>query len=54
MISQSVTLHNDICPECGKVYVSGGVTRTVTAAERETEQQVRQEQQEQGAFSVFG
>ena len=54
VVSQSVTLHNDICPECGKVYVSGGVTRTVTAAERETEQQVRQEQQEQGAFSVFG
>ena len=24
----SVTLHNDICPECGRVYVSGGVTHT--------------------------
>ena len=26
VVSQSVTLHTDICPECGKVYVSGGTT----------------------------
>ena len=26
--SVSVKLHNDICPECGKVYVAGGVTHT--------------------------
>ena len=32
VVSQSVTIHNDICPECGKVYVSGGTTRTVTKA----------------------
>ncbi|MEZ3435881.1 MAG: hypothetical protein K1W34_14935 [Lachnospiraceae bacterium] len=31
VVSQSVTLHNEICPECGRVFVSGGVTRTVTA-----------------------
>ena len=24
----SVTLHNDICPECGRVFVAGGVTHT--------------------------
>lgn len=24
----SVSLHNDICPECGRVYVAGGVTHT--------------------------
>ena len=23
VVSQSVTLHSDICPECGKVYISG-------------------------------
>lgn len=28
IVSQSVRLHTDICPECGKVYVSGGVTET--------------------------
>lgn len=26
--SVSVTLHNDICPECGRVFVAGGVTHT--------------------------
>lgn len=32
VVSQSVTLYTDICPECGKVYVSGGTTRTTTRA----------------------
>ena len=32
VVSQSVTLHTDICPECGDVYVSGGTTRTTTKA----------------------
>jgi len=31
VISQTVTLHSAICPDCGRVYTSGGVTRTVTA-----------------------
>ena len=26
--SVTVRLHNDICPECGRVYVAGGVTNT--------------------------
>lgn len=33
VVSQDVTLHTGICPECGEVYISGGTTRTVTAAE---------------------
>ncbi len=32
IISQSVSLFTSVCPECGRVYVSGGVTRTVTAS----------------------
>lgn len=32
VVSQSVTIHTSICPECGKVYVSGGTTRTTTRA----------------------
>ncbi|HIY21564.1 MAG TPA: hypothetical protein H9841_06665 [Candidatus Flavonifractor merdigallinarum] len=32
VVNQSVTLHTNICPECGKVYVSGGTTRTTTRA----------------------
>lgn len=35
VVSQSVTLHTDICPECGKVYISGGTTRTTTASRPE-------------------
>lgn len=34
-VSQSVTYHTAICPECGKVYVSGGTTRTSTRAVQE-------------------
>lgn len=30
VVSQSVQIKTDICPECGKVYTSGGVTRTKT------------------------
>ncbi len=33
VVSQSVTYHTAICPECGKAYVSGGTTRTVTKAD---------------------
>jgi ribosomal protein L32 len=37
VISQYVALSTAVCPECGKVYVSGGVTRTVTANDRKAE-----------------
>lgn len=33
VISQSVTMQTGICPECGRIYTAGGVTRTVTAAD---------------------
>jgi hypothetical protein len=32
VVSQTVRLFTSVCPECGRVYVSGGVTRTVTAS----------------------
>lgn len=32
VVSQSVTIHTNICPECGDMYVSGGTTRTTTIA----------------------
>lgn len=44
VVSQSVTLHTDICPECGKVYVSGGTTRTVTKADTDNEMQQEPQQ----------
>ena len=55
VVSQGVTLHTDICPECGKTYISGGTTRTVTAAQQEEQVNAQQqEEQEQKGFSVFG
>ena len=39
VVSQTVSLSTSICPECGKVYVSGGVTRTVTADNNKIESQ---------------
>ena len=35
VVSQSVTLHASICPECGKSYIAGGVTKTVTQNKKE-------------------
>lgn len=36
IVSQSVTYHTSICPECGRTYMSGGVTRTVFRSAPET------------------
>ncbi len=38
VVAQNVTYYNAICPECGRIYVSGGTTRTVTAGENEPQQ----------------
>ncbi len=36
IISQSVTYKTDVCPECGRVYMSGGNTRTTYRSKPET------------------
>ena len=51
VVNQSVTYHTAICPECGKVYVSGGTTRTVTKAN--TDQQADSRQGEQNPRAPF-
>ncbi|GAM08434.1 hypothetical protein OR1_00706 [Geobacter sp. OR-1] len=33
VVSQAVTIHYSICPECGRSYVAGGTTTTVTRSE---------------------
>lgn len=33
VVSQSVVLHGDICPECGRFYIAGGTTTTKTKAD---------------------
>lgn len=35
IISQTVSIHSAICPECGRAYISGGTTRTVTKGTNE-------------------
>lgn len=37
VVSQSVAIHSAICPECGRSYVSGGTTTTVTKPQNETD-----------------
>ncbi len=37
ILSQSVTNHTGVCPECGRSYVSGGTTRTVTKPDNNDE-----------------
>jgi hypothetical protein len=39
VVSQSVRIFTSVCPECGKVYVSGGETRTTTASEPKAAEQ---------------
>ena len=36
VVSQSVTYHTDICPECGRTYISGGNTQTTFRSAPET------------------
>lgn len=36
VVSQSVTYHTAICPECGRTYIAGGNTRTTFRSAPET------------------
>ena len=48
VVSQTVTLHTSICPECGKPYVSGGVTNTVTKGNSEQPREQTEAKQNTG------
>lgn len=48
VVSQSVTYHSAICPECGQVYVSGGTTRTVTKGQ--VDETYSQAEEEKGKY----
>ena len=54
VVNQSVTYHTAICPECGKAYVSGGTTRTVTKAadSQQAQQQPKEDQDLRAPFSA--
>lgn len=42
VVMQTVQLHGDICPECGRFYIAGGTTRTVTRGGGENSQNGQQ------------
>ena len=58
VVSQTVTMHTEICPECGESFVSGGTTRTVTkadtdnAARQDLARQSREEEKTRTPFSA--
>ncbi|MCI9156079.1 MAG: hypothetical protein HFF44_03940 [Lawsonibacter sp.] len=52
VVSQSVTIHTEICPECGDVYVSGGTTRTTTKANPVEETQQKDNEKKSGFEAV--
>jgi len=37
VVSQSVQIYTDVCPECGRAYTSGGKTTTTTKADNNTD-----------------
>ena len=50
VVSQSVVLKTGICPECGKPYIAGGETRTVTKAKNEPDFSVGKETEPAGSL----
>lgn len=50
VVSQSVRLKTGICPECGKPYIAGGETRTVTKAKNEPDFSVGTESDPKGSL----
>lgn len=53
IVSQSVMIHTSICPECHRVYVSGGTTTTKKSAPVESMFNVgKEEDKSQISFSV--
>lgn len=50
IVSQSVVLKSGICPECGKAYIAGGETRTVTKAKSKADYSVGIESAAKGSL----
>ena len=55
VVAQSVAIHYAVCPECGKSYVSGGTTTTVTKADsaQEFNQKDKRALSSKGKISVY-
>ncbi|MGN0667450.1 MAG: hypothetical protein ACI4KF_13120, partial [Huintestinicola sp.] len=53
VVSSSVTIHTGICPECGKTYVSGGTTKTVTKNEQDLSARFNAGKENKSIGSIF-
>lgn len=53
VVSAGVSLHTAVCPECGRVYVSGGETRTMIKYPNESNP-YQQERKAQDAANLVG
>lgn len=49
VINASVSLHTAVCPECGRVYVAGGETRTMVKYPNEENPYQRERKSQDGA-----
>jgi len=47
VLSAGVSIHTDVCPECGRVFVSGGETNTLIAYDKEQEKNPYAENKEE-------
>lgn len=50
ILSQSVTYHTAVCPECGRTYMSGGTTRTVFKSEQDPYKGFNQQPEQKGTY----
>lgn len=53
VINQSVQIFHSVCPECGKSYVSGGVTKTTTAGKTQSAYEAQKSGQTEGNLVDF-
>jgi hypothetical protein len=54
VLSQTVTLETSVCPECGRTYVSGGKTKTVTKGDDSKDKDYFKSQYNKSMSNFFG
>lgn len=54
LVSSSVTLHTAVCPECGRVYVAGGVTHTTMRTTQPSSNPYEQRQRDMNRSLLAG
>ncbi len=52
VVSSSIRLFTAVCPECGKTYVSGGETRTVTMTKEDKDKDKNSKNPKEKGFDI--